>query len=79
MFYREILKYLQTDPNEDFISSEKERLSKIIKNKESQYGVWLFNFPNKNLKQSQYKTLFKKEVGIDVLKRQLKNIEFLLN
>ncbi|RZL47550.1 MAG: hypothetical protein EOP00_11615 [Pedobacter sp.] len=74
----EIIRYLQTNPKETFVISEKERLERIIKAKNEQYFFWRTNVCPDHVDDKQKRSLFNKEVGINVLRRQLKNICFIL-
>jgi len=75
---KELVKYLETKPNESFLVSEKQRLSKIIKSKESNYSYWLEHVCPDSVPLKKRKSLFNKENNLAELKRFLKNINFLL-
>lgn len=78
----DLKRYLETNPKEEFIEKEKARIKKIIKAKQSQFDNWKALLYGTNaycmtpIKQSR---LFCKETGITGLRKQLKNINFLLN
>ncbi len=76
---KEILRYLETKPNETFIQFERKRLERIIASKEDQYENWVQNHCPYEVPIKSRKTFFNKETGIFILKRQLKNIKFILS
>ena len=73
--------YLETNPTESFITSEKKRIHKIILAKQSQFYHWRTNvIPEYNgFSPDKLSRIFCKETGITVLRKQLKNLNFLLN
>lgn len=78
-FLKQVLMYIELNPNESFLKSEKERISRIINSKESQYKYWSSDVCDKSIEVSKRKALFNKELGITVLKKQLKTINFILS
>lgn len=77
-FLKQVLMYIELEPKESFLTSEKERISKIIKAKESQYKYWSSDVCDKSIEVNKRKALFNKELGITTLKKQLKTINFIL-
>lgn len=75
----ELLSYLQTNPKKEFLISEKIRLKRIIAAKQSQFYYWKTEVLDETLTANQQIRLFRKETGITVLSKQLKNLNFLLN
>lgn len=72
--------YLESNPKEEYIISEKKRIKKIILAKQSQFDNWWSNTVLDNkISPDQQKRLFCKETGITKLRKQLKNLNFLLN
>jgi ribosomal protein L29 len=70
--------YLETTPSIEFLKSEKERLSKIIESKLSQFNEWAQNAPEaKSAKNPML--VYKNQMGIPAFKRQLANINSLLS
>jgi hypothetical protein len=79
---RELMMYLQTKPKEEFILSEKKRLKRIIVAKQSQFYNWktlLYGTDACAMSPTKQSRLFCKETGITPLRKQLKNLNFLLN
>lgn len=75
----EMLIYLETNPKEEFLLSEKKRLKRIITAKQSQFYYWRTSVLTDTISQSKATRLFCKETGITGLRKQLKNLNFLLN
>jgi hypothetical protein len=72
---KNLLLYLEYSPSEAFLLSEKERITNLIKSKESQFSQWSYP-PTVGAKKMR--AFFEKEVGISLLKRQLKTIKNIL-
>lgn len=77
-FYSEMIKYLETEPKEEFVVSEIKRLKKIINSKNSQYENWSENVCPTDVPLVKKRALFNKENDIPRLKTQLKNLQFLI-
>lgn len=75
----EIINYLKCSPSENFVSSEKIRLERIIHSKNTQYHYWLENCCPDDVPEKSKRTLFNKETGLVTLKRQLKNLNLILS
>ena len=73
-----ILLYLETNPKKSFIQSEVSRLEKLIGSKESQYSKWSKDVCPPEVEVKKRKPMFNRELGIDVLKKQLKTNLFIL-
>jgi hypothetical protein len=72
--------FLETSPSEEFVKSEIKRLNQIIIGKNNTYEYWKINVAPKNLdKESQYTSLFKREMGLGKISRQLKMLKFILS
>jgi len=70
--------YLKSNPSEDYLKSELDRINKSIKNANSGYSYWeKYNAP-KDVDPKKYKTLYASTVGLGKLKKQLKTIDYLL-
>lgn len=75
----ELKRYLETNPKEEFLLSEKSRIKKIIVAKQSQYYYWRTSVNIETMTMSKQNRVFCKESGITALRKQLKNLNFLLN
>lgn len=75
---REVIMYLETNPNESFIKSEISRISSIIKAKSDGYQYWTKNICEKNIDVSKRKSLFNSQLGITSLKKQLKKLKYII-
>lgn len=76
---KQIVLYLMTGPNESFIISEAERLSKIIESKNEQFEYWAKCAAPQGMKESSKRTAFGKEHGLDLIRKQLKMLNFILD
>lgn len=75
---RKLAYYLETNPAESFIISERDRIKKRIDMIKDQYPDWLKNCADvNNLKNP--KSAYEKEMGLPALRFQLKNLEYLLS
>ena len=73
-------RYLETKPKQEFVEKEKARIKKIIASKQSQFHDWKTNVLEDNtISIAKKNRLFCKETGITQLRKQLKNLNFLLN
>ena len=77
-FYSEMIKYLETEPKEEFVVSEVKRLKKIINSKNSQYENWSENVCPTDVPSVKRRALLNKENDMSKLKTQLKNLQFLI-
>ena len=75
----ELKRYLETNPKEEFLLSEKARIKKIIVAKQSQLYYWRTSVVTEVMTMSKQNRVFCKESGITALRKQLKNLNFLLN
>lgn len=75
-----VKKYLETEPNEDFVKKEKARLAKRISLINDGFGAWLAFGYNKQKGEDykQQRAAYDKEQDTKHLKDQLKAIEFIL-
>lgn len=74
-FNRFVIKYLETNPKENFLKQERERLKTLIANKSIQFKLWL---PPANLEPKKHKAAYNKHTGITEFNKQLKTIEYIL-
>ena len=70
-------KYLEFNPSESFIVSEKDRLGRLVNALEDGYSNW-FNATPEARSVKNPETKFRKDTGITDMKRQLKMLGFLL-
>jgi hypothetical protein len=75
----DLKRYLETNPKEEFIEKEKTRIKKIIVAKQSQFYYWRTSVLTEDFTPAKQNRVFCKETGITVLRKQLKNLNFLLN
>jgi hypothetical protein len=76
----ELQRYLETKPKKTFIEKEKNRVKRIIAAKESQFYHWRTTVLDDNtLSENKQRRIFCKESGITTLRKQLINLNFLLN
>lgn len=76
---REIIMYLETNPNASFVKSEINRIDKIIQSKLDNYNYWSKNICDKNVEVSKRKSMFNSQMGLTGLRRQLKQLKFIYN
>lgn len=74
-----INRYLESNPKEDFLKTEKDKIQKIIDSKKSQFGYWTENVCPQDVHQGKRRALFNKEVGITDLNKRLKALNFILS
>ena len=73
------ISYLESNPSEDFLKSDKERMLGIIKSKESNYNYWNKNVCPQDVPDKKRRSLFNKETGIAELKKRIKTINYILS
>lgn len=73
-------RYLETNPKQEFVEKEKYRIKRLIASKQAKFHYWKTNVLEDDTISLIKKTrLFCKETGITQLRKQLKNLNFLLN
>jgi hypothetical protein len=77
--HTELLRYLETEPKEEFIASEIKRLKKVINAKNSAFDNWSEKVCSADVPIKKRRALFNKENEILKHRLQLKNLEFLMN
>jgi hypothetical protein len=77
-FLREMMMYIETNPREDYLIKEREKLQNIIKSKEDQYIFWSANICDKKVDVNKRRALFNKEIGLIHTKKQIKTLNFIL-
>jgi hypothetical protein len=79
----EILKfyiaYLESNPSEEYLKSERIKMQKIICTKESQFNYWNENVYLQDVAITKRRSLFNKEVGITDLKKRIKTLNYILS
>lgn len=75
---RSVLVYLQSDPSEEFLIKTKRRLERSIKSIKDNYEYWFVYCHGGDLNDGKEKSRFDKETGLPQLKRNLKNVKFIL-
>lgn len=74
---RGYIRYLETNPSEEFVRSEYERLKKEIKVLESRFESWL-EVPRHRITPNP-ESVYEQESGISTRKKQTKALKYLLN
>jgi hypothetical protein len=74
-FLKQMKSYLETNPKEEFVRSESERIKNLIDSKSSQYEIWLQTTINKG---GKLRDTFETEMGIPSLRQQLKTLNWIL-
>lgn len=77
-YYTIILKFLETGLSEKYLTKEKERLTNIIKSKEQNFTHWCDHI-GYEVEPKKKRQVFNQENNLPYLKKQLKNINFILN
>jgi len=77
----DLKRYLETKPKQEFIEKEKARIKRIILAKQSQFEDWHVNLllEHREFSTEKLRRIFCKEMGITGFRKQLKNLNFLLN
>lgn len=79
----EILKYfisyLESNPSEEYLKTERDKIQKIINAKESQFHYWNENVCPQDVSITKRRSLFNKEVGITDLKKRIKTLNYILS
>ena len=76
---REILFYLKTNPREEFIVSERDKIQKILQAKNEQFLYWKKNVCPADVPEKKIRSHYNKEQGILFLQKQLKTLNLILN
>lgn len=79
-YLRSIRNYLETEPTEEFVRSEAEKLELKLNTIEDAFEVWLSKRPEPYSKsEKQWKAEYNKEMGVKNLNNQLDNLKFILS
>jgi len=76
---REVIMYLETNPNPSFIKSEIHSIENLIYNKLNQFNYWSKNICDKSVEVNKRKSMFNSQMGLIGLRRQLKQLKFIYN
>jgi hypothetical protein len=76
---KSIIRYLESNPKEEFLNAEKDKIQKIIDSKKNQFNYWTENVCPQDVYQSKRRALFNKEVGITDLSKRLKTLKYILS
>jgi len=76
-FLKTIILYLETNPKEEFLQSEKLKLEKQIDNIDANFNAWILSDSSRKHLEKPLKT-FHKEMKIEDVKKRLKTINYLL-
>jgi hypothetical protein len=71
--------YLNTNPSEAYLCSEKQKIQAIISNKEAKFEHWSKNVCPQEVPTAKRRAVFNKEVGIVDLRKRLKTLNFILS
>jgi uncharacterized protein YlxP (DUF503 family) len=74
-----VIRYLESNPKEEYLKAEKEKIQKIIDSKKSQFNYWAENVCSQDVFQTKRRALFNKEVGITDLSKRLKTLNYILS
>jgi hypothetical protein len=74
-----VIRYLETNPKEEYLKAEKDKIQKIIDSKKSQFAYWAENVCSQDVFQTKRRNLFNKEVGISDLTKRLKTLNYILS
>lgn len=75
----DLQRYLETNPKKEVIERETHRLKKIITAKKNQYHYWRTCVITEIMSPAMQSRLYCKESGLTMLRKQLKNLNFILN
>lgn len=73
------ISYLETNPSEQYLKSEKDKIQRIISSKTSRFDYWSENVCSQEILMTKRRALFDKEVGINDLKKRLKTMNYILS
>lgn len=77
-FLKNVLWYLETSPREEFLKSELIKLTKRVDNINEHYANWLKNDKPPSVLPEKAKSFYAKEMGVPLLKSQIKTITYIL-
>lgn len=71
-------KYLETEPSENYLKTELDRLSRVVKAKMDQYDYWFSNVKPFDVEPKDAPAYFNRENGLAHLRKQIKFLQFIL-
>lgn len=77
--HTDLLRYLETEPKEEFVVQEIKRLKKLIDSKNSQFEYWSEKVCSQDVPIKKRRALFNKENEIPKHRVQLKNLKTLID
>ena len=66
-------------PSEEFLNDDLKRLQNLAERIKETYDIWKNNNIKLGLSESGFKQRFNSESGLGGIKKQIQNIEFILN
>lgn len=76
---KHFISYLESNPSEEYLKIEKNKMQKIVNAKESQFDYWSENVCSQEVSITKRRSLFNKEVGITDLRRRIKTLNYILS
>jgi len=71
--------YLESNPSEEYLKAEKNKMQTIVNTKESQFDYWSKNVCSQEVGITKRRSLFNKEVGITDLKKRIRTLNYILS
>lgn len=78
LFLRFCVRYLETNPNEDFLIKTKENISERISKLKDNYDYWSSNICDKGVEVKNRKSMFFRNIEINELNKRVKTLDYLL-
>lgn len=72
------LSYVKSAPSEVFLLKEKDRLSTALKTREEAFSVWSRNICPVKVEPKDRKALYRKELGLIQIEKQIKHLNYIL-
>jgi len=69
---------LETNPREDFLRAEIERINSIIQSKEDQFKYWFDNVCPRDIEPRKRRAYYNREFGLGKMKEQISFLKFVL-
>lgn len=76
-FLRYVIRFLETNPSNEFLESERIRLLELAGKINARYSTWKRDIAPKDVDLKKWKSLFNKETGLTKINKQLKTITFI--
>jgi len=78
-YLSQLVMYLETNPSESYLKSERDSILKIITTKQSQFKYWSESVCSQDVPVAKRNALFNKEIGLAELKKRIKTLNFILS